>query len=131
MVSVGYQPLEKEVGRTLLPVGFQAVGRARVPVLQGYSTSCYVCFRFSCGAWCFLREQMCGCLIERLIMKSIAVMTVCVTLIGLGASGCAPAPKPVAPEEIKQRESIHGERIQKEMEKNNGGAPSGGAHAAK
>ena len=51
-------------------------------------------------------------------MKNVALMTVCVTLIGLGASGCAPAPKPVTPEETKQRESIHGERIKKEMENN-------------
>ena len=62
-------------------------------------------------------------------MKSVAVMTVCVALIGLSTSGCAPASKPIAPEEIKQRESMHGERIQKEMEKNKGGAPSG-AHGA-
>ena len=63
-------------------------------------------------------------------MKSIAVMTVCVTLIGLGTSGCAPAAKPVAPEEMKQRESIHGERSKKEAENNQGGAPSG-AHGSK
>ena len=63
-------------------------------------------------------------------MKNVALMTVCVTLIGLGASGCAPAPKPVTPEETKQRESIHGERIKKEMENNKGGVPSGGASRA-
>ena len=33
--------LLKKVGRALLPVGFQAERRARVPVLQGFSTGCY------------------------------------------------------------------------------------------
>lgn len=63
-------------------------------------------------------------------MKSSVVMTICVTLIGLGTSGCAPAPKPVAPEEMKQRESMHGERAKKEADNNQGGAPSG-AHESK
>lgn len=63
-------------------------------------------------------------------MKSSVVMTICVTLIGLVTSGCAPASKPAAPEEIKQRESMHGERTKKEAENNKGGAP-GGAHGSK
>ena len=66
------------------------------------------------------------------MMRRVAVLTVCVTLSGLGASGCAPAPKPIKPEEMKQRESMHGEIIKKEMEKNSGRQQQpDGAHTGK
>ena len=64
-------------------------------------------------------------------MKSFAAMTVCVTLIGFGASGCSPAATPVAPAELKQRESMHAEISKKEQEKHQGAAAPSGAHGTK